>query len=267
MTKDQIFEKLLADIRLLFTSREKLEYISGKNELTSLIVDDSHKVMTVKRDGNQSVSVPFEHLQKVATAFADDEIVNIDALFQGSGNGRSVIETVVAHLPNVGYLQANKPPNVGPKKLVWFDRAVNVLGEKFEASNLMAERQNFKLANETLSSIEDLAVRFFDDIAVCNLRLDGMACRRFAASLLTKRFCILTGLAGSGKTKLAEAFAMWLTDSEDQYRVVAVGADWTSNENLLGYADALIAGAYQLPSNGVLDLIIKASNDKKSHTF
>ncbi len=91
--------------------------------------------------------------------------------------------------------------------------------------------------------------------------------KRLMASLLAKRFCILTGLAGSGKTKLAEAFAMWLTESEEQYRVVAVGADWTSNENLLGYADALRDGAYQLPSNGVLDLIIKASSDKEKPYF
>ena len=91
--------------------------------------------------------------------------------------------------------------------------------------------------------------------------------KRLLASLITKRFCILTGLAGSGKTKLAEAFAMWLCESADQYRVVAVGADWTSNENLLGYVDALNAGAYQLPSNGVLDLIIKARNDTKKPYF
>lgn len=35
--------------------------------------------------------------------------------------------------------------------------------------------------------------------------------RRFIASLLAKRFLILTGLAGSGKTKLAQAFAAWIT--------------------------------------------------------
>ena len=91
--------------------------------------------------------------------------------------------------------------------------------------------------------------------------------KRLMSSLLTKRFCILTGLAGSGKTKLAETFAMWLTESEEQYSVAAVGADWTSNENLLGYADALNAGAYQLPSNGVLDLIIKARNDTQKPYF
>ena len=60
---------------------------------------------------------------------------------------------------------------------------------------------------------------------------------------------------------------MWLCESDHQYRVVAVGADWTSNESLLGYADALHAGAYQLPSKGVLDLIIKASKDKEKPYF
>ncbi len=90
---------------------------------------------------------------------------------------------------------------------------------------------------------------------------------RFTAALITKKFLVLTGMSGSGKTKLAETFAVWLTESEHQYRVVAVGADWTSNENLLGYADALNEGTYQLPSNGVLDLIIKASGDTEKPYF
>src|SRR5262249_48358918 len=37
---------------------------------------------------------------------------------------------------------------------------------------------------------------------------------RLASSLLSKRFLILTGLAGSGKTKLAQAFARWITPTE-----------------------------------------------------
>jgi energy-coupling factor transporter ATP-binding protein EcfA2 len=77
---------------------------------------------------------------------------------------------------------------------------------------------------------------------------------RFTASLLSKRFLILTGLAGSGKTKLAQAFAHWLTPdpgpldpSEPSkgknpnpfFALVPVGADWTGNENILGYPDGL----------------------------
>jgi len=82
-----------------------------------------------------------------------------------------------------------------------------------------------------------------------------------AASLLAKRFLILTGLSGSGKTKLAHAFAAWISETEDQYRLVAVGADWTTNENVVGYQDALQVGIYRKPSNGALDLILRAESD------
>jgi 5-methylcytosine-specific restriction protein B len=93
------------------------------------------------------------------------------------------------------------------------------------------------------------------------LRVPDGLLLRFGASLLAKRFLILTGLSGSGKTKLAHAFASWLTESEDQYRLVAVGADWTTNENVVGYQDALQPEIYRKPSNGLLEVILRAATD------
>ncbi|MEQ6342425.1 MAG: DUF3578 domain-containing protein [Gammaproteobacteria bacterium] len=93
------------------------------------------------------------------------------------------------------------------------------------------------------------------------LRVSDSLLLRFAASLLAKRFLILTGLSGSGKTKLAHAFAAWISETEDQYRLVAVGADWTTNENVVGYQDALQTGIYRKPSNGALDVILRAESD------
>lgn len=83
---------------------------------------------------------------------------------------------------------------------------------------------------------------------------------RFIASLLTKPFLILTGLSGSGKTKLAQAFAQWICEDERQYRLIPVGADWTNREPLLGYPNALKPDEYVKPDSGVLDLIIQANN-------
>lgn len=267
MSSKHVYEKMLSDIRLLLQSTSQLPYISGKNVLTALSIDDVHGVITAKREGNQTVAVPFDHLHKVANAFSQDEIVNIDALFQGSGNGRAVIETVVAHLPNVGYLPANKPPNTGPKKLVWFKKDVNTLGQIFDASGYMLERSSQEEHASVQSSFNLVSKSFLTTTATCNLQLSESTCLRFVSSLLAKRFCILTGLAGSGKTKLAEAFAMWLCESTEQYRIVAVGADWTSNENLLGYADALQAGQYHAPVNGVLELLLRAKADSKRPYF
>jgi len=87
---------------------------------------------------------------------------------------------------------------------------------------------------------------------------DDLLIKRFATSLLTKPFVILSGLAGSGKTQLALAFAKALVAEESQMCVVSVGADWTNREPLLGYPNALKDGEYVHPESGVLDLLIEA---------
>jgi 5-methylcytosine-specific restriction enzyme B len=81
---------------------------------------------------------------------------------------------------------------------------------------------------------------------------------RFVSSLLTKPFVILTGLSGSGKTKLAQAFVQWICQEVSQYRIIPVGADWTNREPLLGYPNALKPEEYVKPDSGVIDLILKA---------
>ena len=103
---------------------------------------------------------------------------------------------------------------------------------------------------------------------------------RFVASLLAKPFVILTGLSGSGKTKLAEAFAKWLgtpfgegAATGSKYLLVPVGSDWTTNEHLLGYPDALQPpkdgqpGRYCLPDSKVLQFVLAAEENNKEPYF
>ena len=123
--------------------------------------------------------------------------------------------------------------------------------------------------------------------------------RRFIAALLAKPFVVLTGLSGSGKTKLAEAFAAWLgapfeegvppsgealpeNDVEEsgvsvapsetsisggRYLLVPVGADWTNNEHLLGYPNALEEGKYVMPDTGVLAFLLDAAAHPETPYF
>ena len=61
------------------------------------------------------------------------------------------------------------------------------------------------------AKLEALVHRFSADTIESSLSVtDNLACR-LASSLLSKRFLIATGLAGSGKTKLAQAYARWIT--------------------------------------------------------
>ena len=90
---------------------------------------------------------------------------------------------------------------------------------------------------------------------------------RFVSSLLTKPFVILTGLSGSGKTKLAQAYVQWICQEESQYRIIPVGADWTNREPLLGYPNALKPEEYVKPDSGVIDLIIQANSNPELPYF
>ena len=85
--------------------------------------------------------------------------------------------------------------------------------------------------------------------------------KRFIASLQAKPFVILSGLSGSGKTKLAESFAMYISESEKQWMLVPVGADWTNRDSLLGFENTLM-NSYSLPPYNVPKFIERASREE-----
>ncbi len=119
--------------------------------------------------------------------------------------------------------------------------------------------------SSTTKSIAFSICKIIDIINTTGLIYSPSLIKRFAFSLLSKPFVILSGLAGSGKTQLALAFASALVeDKGKQMRVVSVGADWTNREPLLGYPNALDKTEYVRPENGVLDLLIEANKPENS---
>ena len=123
-------------------------------------------------------------------------------------------------------------------------------------------------SEETISKrrTENKLVQFQIDTFFNNLVLSGLSyskslITRFSSSLLTKPFVILTGLSGSGKTKLAQAFVQWICQDDSQYRIIPVGADWTNREPLLGYPNGLDDKQYVTPDSGALKLIMDANQN------
>jgi hypothetical protein len=114
------------------------------------------------------------------------------------------------------------------------------------------------LPAESLGEMISEAVSAFQ---AANFLVEDELVRRFVASLLAKPFVILTGVSGSGKTKLAEMFSAWLCGdgAPSRYELVAVGADWTNNENIVGYPDALDRSRYVRTKT--LDLVIRATKE------
>lgn len=86
---------------------------------------------------------------------------------------------------------------------------------------------------------------------------------RYYLSLKTKPFVILSGISGTGKTKIAQLFASYICqeDVKDEagkrVAFVSVRPDWMDNKGLLGYYNILDEKYY---STKVLHLLLEAQN-------
>ena len=108
---------------------------------------------------------------------------------------------------------------------------------------------------------------FNESVIETGLVFEEKLISRFVSSLLTKPFVLLTGLSGSGKTKIAQSFVKWICEDKSQYKIIPVGADWTNREPLLGYPNGLNPNEYISPDSGILNLIITASENTDKPYF
>lgn len=86
--------------------------------------------------------------------------------------------------------------------------------------------------------------------------------RTAVVSLATKRLLLLTGLSGSGKTRLAIAIGQWF--GADRLAVVPVRPDWTGPEALFGFEDGLsllVDGKHAWMMTDVLQFVLRAARD------
>jgi len=164
---------------------------------------------------------------------------------------------MVAHCSNVGHIKANSPGNSGPKTIVWIQPSFHETGaiSEVDASELPElERESPPTSSFIYANPED------------------QTCVNLTRSILAKPFTILTGGSGTGKTKLAESLATHLGNTQQSNSaIIAVGADWTDNRNVLGFVNHLRTDAesekptYQ--TTPVLDLLLRAKDDSKTPYF
>ena len=118
---------------------------------------------------------------------------------------------------------------------------------------------SIKVNSSKVKQVDFLIEQVIKDYQNSGIRYSDQLITRYISSLTTKPFVLLSGLSGSGKTKLAQSFSQWICEDENQYCIVPVGADWTNREPLLGYVNALDSTEYILPENGALQLLIEAN--------
>lgn len=75
-----------------------------------------------------------------------------------------------------------------------------------------------------------------DKVKSAELRLEERTLRRYHVALEVRKFVLLAGISGTGKTWLTQVYAEAIGAA---YQLVAVAPNWTSNEDLLGYFNPL----------------------------
>ena len=118
-----------------------------------------------------------------------------------------------------------------------------------------------KVEQQEIGDFSKFIEQLEKEVAEAGLKYAHGLMKRFVCAQLAKPFVVLTGLSGSGKTKLAEAFTKWI-GVENTVNIVPVGADWTNNEKLLGYPNALDPDNYVMPDTGVLKLMLDANENQ-----
>lgn len=84
-------------------------------------------------------------------------------------------------------------------------------------------------------------------------------------ALQAKPFVILTGISGSGKSKIAEIFSETLSpDGKKLFELIPVKPNWRDSKSLFGYHN-LIDDSYSITP--LIKLFIKAINDKENPYF
>ena len=190
-------------------------------------------------------------MSKIEKWFIDNQLCKSDYKIWNVINDNSSINHLLKNDFKLKWDKLNKTERG------WYGTPWNRWLEFIEWYNRKSNRSNTSLDASLFSNQCSVAGLVFSDQIIC----------RLIASLCSKPFVILTGLSGSGKTKLAQAFVQWICQDESQYLVIPVGADWTNREPLLGYPNALKPDEYVKPDSGVLELIINSNNHPEMPHF
>lgn len=101
------------------------------------------------------------------------------------------------------------------------------------------------------------------------IRIDTRTLRRYHLALGARGFVVLSGVSGTGKTWLAEAYARAVGA---RHLVVPVAPNWTTNEDLLGYVNPLDGQYHDTPFSRFLraaaaEYLAASERDRPSRPF
>lgn len=207
---------------------KNLNYITGLNEVVIQSVDWSGNGKLNVLRGSNSLTIGYERIDAVINRMQNGNPIHVDTVLRGGGNERSVIETIIASFPNVGFMMASEGRNKSKNKVIqWLASEVHKLGDIL---NISDDQYSAFLINS-----------FSHDFTVS----------------LSKSFLLLAGISGTGKTRFVREQAKATGSLADTYCLTPVRPDWHEPSDLLGYISRLNGEAEYIATD-VLKFIAKA---------
>lgn len=207
---------------------KELQYITGRN--TSVINkvdwDDEGKIFISRGEGK--VTIRFERIAAVISKLIKGQPVHVDTVLRSGSNDRSVIETIIASFPPVGFMHPGQGRNKSKNKVIqWLSEDIHPLGV-----------------------IKDISSDEFSALVVGAAEIQN-------AQFLSKPFLLLAGISGTGKTRFVREQAKTSGQFSETYCLTSVRPDWHEPSDLLGYISRL-NGAAEYITTDVLQFIAKA---------
>lgn len=133
--------------------------------------------------------------------------------------------------------------------LVGDNESEHFTNEKTEADRLKESEEDF-LVNLKNKALSEHLVYSEEDLI------------NFHTSIKTGNLVILSGMSGTGKSKLVEIYAKSLgIYNKDQYVMIPVKPNWNDDSDLIGFLDT-INNVYRPSSTGLVDLLIQADESR-----
>ena len=207
---------------------KELQYITGRNTsvINNVDWDDEGKIFVSRGEGQ--ITIRFERIAAVISKLINGHPVHVDTILRSGSNDRSVIETIIANFPPVGFMLPNKGRNKRKNKVLqWLNKDIHSIG-----------------------NIMDISA---DEFAELSLSISEIKNAQF----LSKPFLLLAGISGTGKTRFVREQAKTSKQFAETYCLTSVRPDWHEPSDLLGYISRL-NGAAEYITTDVLQFIAKA---------
>lgn len=138
---------------------KELNYISRSK---SIIIEstnwaDGGRVIVSRDEG--SISIRWERIESVISKLKNGSPVHVDTVLRSSGNDRTIIETIVANLPSIGYMKPNKGRNNSRNKVLqWMNSEIHSLGETLDVSDAIYA---YSLTKNSTTILSEKTIRIF----------------------------------------------------------------------------------------------------------